>query len=58
MHENQSTIVRWQAIINDDLRPFPILPEVEAKYASITVALNSESLVWRHDSVEQLWELT
>ena len=54
MHEDQFISVGWQAIINDHLSPFSILPDVEFKCAAVTGASEVIILPIAKNSVHQL----
>ncbi len=48
VHEDQAIIIGRQAVVNDDILPFPITPELEVEDASIILV---KRLFWGYDPV-------
>ena len=51
MHEDQLVVVGRKTIINDDILPLAVLPELEVEDAGVFIV---EGLVWGHYAVQQL----
>ena len=51
MHKDQSSLVGWETVINDDLPPFTILPEEELEDTSVSLR---ETLIRRNNFVEEM----
>jgi len=56
MHENQSTIIGWQTIINDNVDPLSEPPELKMESSNIAIC-SQETLFWRYNTVQKVFEL-
>lgn len=53
VHEDQLVIVGGQAVVNDDVHPLPILPELEVEDPTVSLT-GREGLVTGHHTVQQV----
>ena len=51
VHEYQLPIVRRQSVVDDNLRPVALVPEIELEHATVVVC---EVLFWDNDAVEKM----
>ena len=51
MNEDQLSVQRWKAIIDDDVHPLAVLPDLEVEDSGVVL---DEQVVLRNDVVEQM----